>query len=169
MNLVKELEQYNDQYLYFCEPIKNNIINDGNFIRILYSTNTVTFNGIYLLISFNDVIYEKYYNKYKCIFNVIQNKELIDKIKTIEDVILKKIHTVNKIPQYKIYEQLKNGYIKIFQNFQNIHNVHNVQGLKNKKNHTFILKISGIWETSVNYGLTYKFTKINNSFYPSAE
>ena len=161
MNILQNIDQYNEQFLYFCDPIKNNIINDGSFIRILYSTNNVTLNGIYLLCSFKDIIYEKYYNKYKCIFNIAINKELLDKIKTIEDNILKNIYITNKIPQYKIYDQLKNGYIKIFQNIQKDHNI--------KRNHTFILKISGIWETNMNYGLTYKFTKINNQFHPSAE
>lgn len=166
MNLLQNIDQYNDQFLYFCDPIKNNIMNDGNFIRILYSTNNVTLNGIYLLNSFNDIIYEKYYNKYKCIFNINNNKELIEKIKTIEDNILKKIYITNKIPQYKIYDQLKNGYVKIFQNIQNFHNI---QSNQNKSNHNFILKISGIWETNMNYGLTYKFTKINKQIHPSAE
>jgi hypothetical protein len=161
MNILQNIDQYNEQFLYFCDPIKNNIINDGSFIRILYSTNNVTLNGIYLLCSFKDIIYEKYYNKYKCIFNIAINKELLDKIKTIEDNILKNIYITNKIPQYKIYDQLKNGYIKIFQNIQKDHNI--------QRNHTFILKISGIWETNMNYGLTYKFTKINNQFHPSAE
>jgi hypothetical protein len=167
MNLLQNIEQYNDQYIYFCDPIKNNIMNEGNFIRILYSTKNVTLNGIYLLNSFNDVVYEKYYNKYKCIFNINNNKELIEKIKMIEDDILKKIYITNKIPQYKIYDQLKNGYIKIFQNIQNFHN--NIQNNMNISNHNFILKISGIWETNINYGLTYKFTKINKQIYPSAE
>ena len=31
MNLVKTIEQYNHNNLIFCEPIKNNIMNDGNF------------------------------------------------------------------------------------------------------------------------------------------
>ena len=55
----------------------------------------------------------------------------------------------NKIPQYKIHEQLQNGNIKIFTD------------IGNKQTSSFILKISGIWETQYNYGLTYKF--INNS------
>ena len=38
MNIVKNIEQYNDDCVYFCDPIKNTIMNDGNFIRILYST-----------------------------------------------------------------------------------------------------------------------------------
>ena len=62
---------------------------EGNFIRILYSTYDITLNGIYLLIQFNDVVTEKYYNKIKCSFNVHNHKELIEKIKVIEENLLK--------------------------------------------------------------------------------
>jgi len=149
MNFVKNITQFNKDNVYFCEPIKNNIMNEGTFIRILYSTNYVVFNGIYLLLPFNDVIIEKYYNKFKCSFNININKELIDTIKNIEHDILQKINIKNKTPQYKINEQLKTGNIKLFND------------VIPKNNNFFILKISGIWETQMNYGVTYKFIKSN--------
>jgi hypothetical protein len=147
MNLVKSINQYNEDNIYFCEPIKNNVMNEGKFIRILYSTHNLVLNGIYLLIHINDITCDKYYNKYKCNFNTLHNKDIIDNIKTIEENILKKIE-IKKIPQLKIYEQLRNGNIKLFNEV-------------NKSFCSFILKISGIWETQFNYGLTYKFIKIN--------
>ena len=148
MNLVKLIEQYDNNNIFFCEPIKNNIMNNGNFIRILYSTPNMILNGIYLLINLNEVYCEKYYNKYKCNFSVSTHKDIVDKIKIIEEDILKKYKT-NKTPLLKIYEQFSSGYIKIFSDFGN------------KPKCSFILKISGIWETQQNYGLTYKFIKIN--------
>jgi hypothetical protein len=146
MNLVKLIEHYNNNNIIFCEPIKNNIMNDGNFIRILYSTHIITFNGIYLLINLSDCLCEKFYNKIKCTFNSSNQKELIEKLKLIEEEILKKYKT-SKVPSYKIYEQLSSGFIKIYSE------------IGNKSNHLFILKISGIWETPTHYGLTYKFMK----------
>ena len=130
---------------FFCEPIKNNIIPEGNFIRILYSTNFFTLNGIYLIITLNNIICEKYFNKYKCIFNIHTHKDIIENIKNIEENLLKKIELKNKTPTNKIHEQLKNGNIKIFSD------------ISNKNSCSFILKISGIWETHLSYGLTYKF------------
>lgn len=150
MNIIKRFDQYDEKYIYFCEPIKNNIMNEGNFIRIIYSTNNLMLNGIYLLLSLNDITCEKYYNKYKCIFNVNNHKELIENIKTIEENILKKIEIKNKIPLFKIYEQISNGNIKLFNE------------VINKSNNLFVLKISGIWETQFNYGVTYKFVNINS-------
>jgi len=147
MNLVKSINQYNEDNIYFFEPIKNNVMNEGKFIRILYSTHNLVLNGIYLLVHINDITCDKYYNKYKCNFNTLHNKDIIDNIKTIEENILRKIE-IKKIPQLKIYEQLRNGNIKLFNEV-------------NKSFCSFILKISGIWETQFNYGLTYKFIKIN--------
>jgi hypothetical protein len=144
MYIVKTIEQYDDSNLILCEPIKNNIMIDGQFIRIMYSTQNMTMNGVYLLIQLNDVVCEKYYNKYKCIFNIMKHKELIEKIKTIEETILKK-YNIKKIPFLKIYEQIRYGFIKIFND------------IGNQSQYNLVLKISGIWETETNYGLTYKF------------
>jgi cytochrome c biogenesis protein ResB len=152
MNIIKKIDQYNENYLYFCDPIKNNIMNDGKFIRILYSSHYFILNGIYLYIPLHEISIEKYYNKYKCNFNVYDHRDTIESIKTIEENILKQVNIKNKTPMNKIYEQLKNGNIKIFTN-----------ELSYKPcNNAFILKISGVWETELHYGVTYKFSKINN-------
>ena len=77
--------------------------------------------------------------------------ELIESIKSIEENILKIVNIKNKIPQFKVSSQLKNGNIKFF-----LENVDKIS------NNLFILKISGIWETATQYGVTYKFLKINH-------
>ena len=152
MNIVQNIEQYDEKKVYFCDPIKNNIMNEGSFIRIIYSTATFSLNGITLNILLNqDIIFEKYYNKYKCFFNIQTHKKLIEQIQHIESNLLKKSNIKNKIPQYKIYEQLKNGNIKIFSEILE----------KSNNDNMFMLKISGIWETDYQYGITYKFSKIN--------
>lgn len=145
MNIVKNIDQYNEDNVFFLDPIKNNIMNNGNFIRIIYSTSLFVLNGIYINFNFNYTSVDKYYNKYKCLFDVIQYRELIDKLRIIEEGLIKKISIFGKIPQFKIYEQLKNGNIKVFSESSD------------KINNTFLLKISGIWETETEYGLTYKF------------
>ena len=150
MNIVKNIDQYNDDFVYFCDPIKNNIMNNGNFIRILYSTSLFVLNGIYLNIYINQLTIEKYFNKYKCSYDVNSNKDIIEKLRLIELDIIKKASVCikNKIGQSKIYEQISLGNLKLYSD--NI----------NKYNNTFILKISGIWETDNYYGLTYKFCLI---------
>lgn len=147
MNIVKNINQYNDEFVYFLEPIRNNIINNGNFVKIIYSTPIITFNGIYINIYINYNNIEKYFNKYKCIFDVSYHKDIVDQIKNIEFTILNKYIT-NKIPQYKIYEQLRNGNVKIISNSLD------------KVSNSFLLKIAGIWESDKEYGLTYKFINL---------
>ena len=149
MNIAMRIDQYDENCIFFCEPIKNNIMNEGNFIRILYTNSYVVLNGVYIIVKFNDILCENYYNKYRCNFDIQENSEIIHSIKNIEETILNKIGIENKVPQYKIYEQIKNGNIKLFNN------------IGNKTSCSFILKISGIWETNTNYGLTYKFVKVD--------
>ena len=148
MIIVKKIDQYNADHVYFCDPIKNNIMNDGNFIRIMYSTPLFVLNGIYLFVSITHTSIDKYYNKFKCTFDVYQYMDIIDNLRAIEQGILKKVNIYGKVPQYKIYEQIRNGNIKIFSD--------NIE----KINNSFLLKIAGIWETEHEYGLTYKFINI---------
>ena len=159
MNLVKNIDQYEEECVYFGDPIKNNVMSDGFFIRIIYSTPTFILNGINLYIILNDINLEKYYNKYKCFFNnnMIQHKKNLENIQKIEENLLKKINIHNKIKNYKIYDQLKSGNIKFFfeNNNNEINNINNIN--------YFLLKISGIWETETHYGLTYKFVKLKSS------
>lgn len=149
MNIIKQINQFNIDNVYFCDPIKNNIVTDGTFIRILYSNNLFMLNGIYLLIPFQNLNIEKYYNKFRCNFDISNHRDLIDNLKLIEEQILQKNIIKNKIPIFKIYEHIKNGNIKIFS--ENMDTINNL----------FLLKISGIWETDINYGVTYKFINLN--------
>lgn len=148
MNIIKLIDQYNEDNVVFCDPIKNNIMLEGNFIRILYSTPICILNGIYLSILINHLSIEKYFNKYKCSFDINSHMNVINKIREIEMGILRKINITGKTPQYKIFEQIRNGNIKIFSD--------NIE----KNNSMFVLKIAGVWETDYNYGLTYKFLRI---------
>ena len=145
MNISLNKEDFSIDNVYFYEPIKNSIIENSSFIRVIYSTSFFILNGIYITIEINHTSVNKYYNKFKYSFEVKQYKELIEKLKIIEEGLLKKSGILGKIPQYKIYEQLKNSNIKVFSDsFDKIGN-------------TFLLKIAGIWETETEYGLTYKF------------
>ncbi len=153
MNIIKTIDQCNMNSIYFCEPIKNNVIVNGSFTRILYSSDIFTMNGVYLMVPLNDIIFEKYYQKYKCTFNSYSNMKTTNKICEIEFNLLQKASNVikNKTPQYKIQEQFKNSHIKIVS--ENMPTATSAT--------TFLLKISGIWETDAQYGVTYKFSIID--------
>ena len=152
MSILKSIDQYNYNNLYFCDTIKNNVMPNGNFIRILYCMHNFTMNGVYLHIPFTNVSHEKYYQKYKFMFDIHEHKDMIYKLVNIEKDILDRVNIDNpqKTPQYKVREQIVNGCIKLHLNDTSF----------NTDNVSLVLKISGIWETDVNYGLTYKFSKV---------
>lgn len=156
MSILKTLDQYNPTNLYFCDTIKNNVMPNGNFIRILYCMFNFTMNGIYLHIPFRNVEVEKYYQKHKFIFDKDEHSDIVKKIIDIEKNILFRIqgNMDNKSPQFKVKEQVTNGCIKL----------HLPDLTFDTKNVSLVLKISGIWETEFNYGLTYKFSRVEPVF-----
>ena len=51
MHLVLPIKDFDINGIFFLDKTKNNILNGGDFYRLLYSTKNVTLNGIFLLIS----------------------------------------------------------------------------------------------------------------------
>ena len=150
MNLTMTVEQVHLDNVYFCDPIKNNVMNEGGtFVRILYSSPYFVINGIYIAFSLSNVCIEKYYNKYKCTFDKTNhcNLDFLQKVRSLEEFILRKAMIEHKTIQLKIHEQLQSGFIKLFTD------------KLDKNNNMFVLKISGMWETANAYGLTYKFSQ----------
>lgn len=151
MNVAININEYDINNLFFNEQNKNNV--DTNFIRFIYSSKLYSLNGIALIFEIKNLICEKLFNnKYKYVFNIHENYEIIHFIKNLEYNIISQFscHSfhLHKHPQLKLTEQFNKGEIKIF---------------KNEMNMTysfFILKISGIWSSNESYGLTYKILPI---------
>ena len=141
-------ENFNSNYIYFNEPIQNTIISESRFIRILYSTPNITFNGINILLKINIDSVDKQYNKNIIYYNVDKNTEVINNIKNIEHTILEKFCS-DKTPTYNLESQVNTGILKLFS-----------ESNDKKKNIDIILKISGLWEDSASYGITYKFLSV---------
>ena len=141
-------ENFNSRYIYFNEPIQNTIINESRFIRILYSTPNITFNGINILLKINIHGLYKQYNKNIIYYNFYKNIEITNTIKNIEHIILEK-YCSDKIPIYNLESQVNTGVLKLFS-----------ESNDKKKNIDIILKISGLWEDSTSYGITYKFLSV---------
>ena len=59
-----------------------------------------------------------------------------------------------KTAQYKLKDQITSGFFKFFQNGNVKQKLQNKTALVTTR---FILKISGIWTTDVNYGITYVY------------
>ena len=136
MNIALSVKDITINDIFFLDPIKNIIINNSKFIRIIYSNNLLSLNGIYLICNID--------NKDKN-----NNHGLLLYIQSLEDNILNKF-SKEKIKNYKIREYFNNNFI-------------NTDYTKDQENYTkYILKISGIWDASNNIGLTFKFLKLDS-------
>lgn len=157
MNIVIDIDEFNKDYIFLQEPVKNNIIDDSKFIRIIYSNNVFSVNTVYITFNLNIVQIENYFNKHKFVFNVKQTTKQINQLKSIEESILDKVFNNNKKPVFRLYEHLISGNIKLFKDSLKLHKIN--------RDNEFIIKISGIWENEYEYGLTYKFVDMNLAFH----
>jgi hypothetical protein len=148
MYIVLELDDLNTNNIFYQEKVKNTVMDNSNFLRIIYSNELFILNGIFVRFNIKLQTVEKSFNKYKCVFDIKSHNDIINKISTIEKKILERHISSNKIPVYRISEQLNNGFLKIFNEADCL-----------EKN-DFILKVYGIWENEFEYGLTYKFINI---------
>jgi hypothetical protein len=153
MNILISPEDFHISQLFLTDS-KENTIMDGNFIKLIYSTDFLTFNGIFLdfIIKFPE---KKIFNSKQYLFFNPENEDIIHTFERIEKSILelfiqinmdKNPDIINKNISQGIYKQLKNGIIKYYQ-YTNI-----ASGDTPK----YYIKISGIWETATQIGLTYK-------------
>jgi len=147
MNVVIKEEQFKISNIYYTEPIQNIIMDNSQFIKIVYSNQDIMISGIFLLVELKHITKESYFKKIKITYDTSLNKNILNRIYEIENQLLQKYNNNKKIQRKIIYDTLNNGVIKLFPNNEN--------DLINNNN-SFILKISGIWENDTEYGLTYK-------------
>lgn len=171
------IENFNSNNVIISDPIKNSMIEQSLFYKFLYSNEFVSFNGIFLYfqlenISFNKdrIILSKDNQNNINIFNLIIN---------IENSLFNIIN-INKKKNYKLKELINNNNIKFSKSdIYNIHEFNQLEELEKleksgeltelkkleefskKIKHNFILKLSGIWETNDNIGITFKIILIN--------
>ena len=148
MNIILDRKQFDFNYIYFQDKIKNTVYNDSNFMRIYYSKSNFIMNCISIMVEFKNLKVLFNGNKYIGYFNRNDNIEVINYIKNLECYLLN-IVNINKEKLFSLQNQLMNEYIKIY----NVLNDKNISKLH--------LKISGIWETNTSYGITYKFLVVN--------
>jgi hypothetical protein len=160
MFLSVDTDNFDPLNIIISNKTKNNIMNNSDFLRICYSDEDMYTNGLYISFKLNKITIEKYFDKIKCNYQKCKkNDEIIDKILNIEKNILKKVCINNNIPIYRIEEQLKNNFIKIFPStYQNLGSFNELH---------FLLKISGIWSTDSikKRGLTFRFFIINKMLF----
>ena len=134
--IAEDIDNISYHNIFISESNKNNT---NNFIKIFYSNNLFFLNSIYIKLKINNLKV----NNNKIIFDEIYN---IEKIKNLESFILDNVN-INKEPIFKLTNLFDNNILKYG---DEIHKYN-------------ILKISGIWETNENYGITFKIIEYNNT------
>jgi len=162
MNIVIDFNNVNLINAFLLET-KRNIIMCGNFTKIMYSNELLTMNGLYLTFPIDNSIMEKISNKKQIRFNPhsLKNSQLVQEFSKIEFKLLE---------YYRFYKncnckfsnilskQLNSGILKV----QNEYNSQLTDYIN--QNSYFILKISGIWETEEDIGLTFKVIEVGENY-----
>ncbi len=150
MYISLNTNQYDINNVIISEKTKNNIMTNGDFFRLYYSTEDIILNGLHISFELKNISIEKYFNKIKCIFdNNVYNNNTVFLLKNIEKRLLERYRGINRECVYRIGEQLENKFIKIFDD--------NYINIKRYKSIKFVLKVSGIWSSQNEFGLTFRF------------
>jgi hypothetical protein len=167
MNLLTLYDKIDIPNIHFLETKKNMII-DGTFTKIVYTHSFYTMNGLYFHLP-EDIqpknvkpdgsCPSNFVNTFINIYIDMNNKtyqEWCSNIEEIERSILYMYSRLNQIdsdleksemkPNYLLQKQFKTGFLKTYK-----------EHLSSKG--SYILKISGVWETSTDYGITYKIIR----------
>jgi hypothetical protein len=163
--ISENLEDLNYNNIIIYEPIKNSILNHSYFYKIIFSNHLLSLNGLFCTFELTNssIINDK------CNFDLIINDNIIKKLQKFENYLLDKI-LINNEPKhkiYKLYDNIISGTIKFnYSDYcldkNSFFNNNNYNYYNNLCNNKFILKISGIWETKENIGITYKFILIKS-------
>ena len=150
MNIILDTNTFNKNNIFFNNPIKNTVLDNNNseFIKIIYSSDDLIINGIYLKlnITYNNIIENG--NKIIFVFNIDKNRDFLNKINDIENEILLKYNkSLNRT--FLLKDLFAKGAVRIYSDSK----------IKNK---ILFLKISGLWKTNNDIGLTYKIYDINH-------
>jgi hypothetical protein len=145
MNIYHSINSLDVNNITICNPIANKFSNYDKFYKILYNTNGMTMNSIYLLVDIDNAYVVEEHKKYKMVFNI--DEQIIEKIKRLEIGLLEKAnHFLQKdIVLNCNYNLLNNKYIYSSNPIS-------------KKNKKIYIRISGLWESNNQIGLTTKMT-----------
>ena len=51
MNIALELDEFDETNVYFNKPVRNTVIDESNFLRVTYSNNMFSMNGVYIKVN----------------------------------------------------------------------------------------------------------------------
>lgn len=148
MDILLDIDKVKTENIWFLDKIKNNIIEESDFIGLHYSDEILHLNNIIVSTYVYNVTLDSYFNKYKLFYPAENNIDLL-KLVRLEKSILEKYNSIeSSIPKYRLGEQILNKELKIICD----------KDVKSKyKSLNIKLKISGLWDDGIECGIIYKF------------
>lgn len=147
MNIYHNIHNLNVNHVTFSNAIANKFSNYENFYKIIYNVNGMTLNSIFLLVDVDYLNVVEDHKKNKITFNI--DEKTIDKIKKIETLILENIN------QY-LQKDIVSSCTHNLENHKCIYTTNTIS----KKNKKIYIRISGVWESNNQIGLTTKLTLV---------
>ena len=145
MNIYHNINNIDVNNITICNPSPNKFSNYDNFYKILYNINGMTLNSIYILIDIDYCHVVEESKRYKIVFNI--DDTVIEKVRRIESELL------NRVNQYLQKDIVLNCHYNLVNN-KCIYSNTSIS----KKNKRIYLRISGIWESNNQIGLTTKLS-----------
>lgn len=159
MNIILNANTFSMSDIVIADK-KRNVVIDGLFSKIIYSTENVTLSGIYINIPMIALKSVKCDNDIFLQYNLSDstNIRIIQELSKIEYLLLdyyKKFNNIHSNISTSMTRRLQSGKFK----FSSINRLDLTNLTKNMK---IVIKISGIWETANEIGLAVKFVPIQN-------
>jgi hypothetical protein len=140
MNLCLDIDNIYIKDVAFYKPIQNKIAHYKNFYKILYNIEMFTLNTLIIQVDIRDLQVIKENNIYKVSFSI--DPVFLEKLKLFETKLL---DNFNQITNKKIMYSFNKFINKLIYNTTN-------------PNTNIVLRISGIWESDTQIGITNKLT-----------
>jgi len=156
MNVVIGGEMITKKNIFFYDEVDNKVVPDSLFVQTGFSNGLFSMSGIYINTFFTVMRSDKYFKKYKYILDPKINTTQIETLIKIEELILNSIDRPNLSKIYRLKDQLASLSILVFDCVDVLNNNHKSYDIN------LMLKISGVWITENDCGITFKFFHINN-------
>lgn len=150
MNLVLNPTTISVRNCFFMDT-KTNIIMDGTFTKIAYSTATFSMNGLYAVLPIRVIQTLRLPNKNVILFDPKMNREIVNRFSELEREILVSYAEHFGIGEKKQAHTLKHQFLKGSIKYYRAQQYEESSSIRN-----YYMVISGVWENLNEIGITYK-------------
>ncbi len=139
--------------VFFTDKKRNIVMGSGTFMKIIYSTDYMTLMGISVHFPLISAVSPQNFNLVLDYTNIHVQKCVESMCKLEEDILNTYLTTFNiqKPASYGLRTGLFTGTAKVQQDYSMICNA------------SFVLKISGVWESASAVGITYKILQLKKN------